>query len=107
MEKSNCLLSPAALGPEDHVAFVEVLCNVKTPGYLRYFKDIARQWKLLGGIPHWHKQFLALEENPHPVEMKQYLKGAYGNNMDRFKTIRDKYDSKEIFLNSAMKSILY
>ena len=52
MHKSQSLLCPASLGDEDHILYIEVLSTVNTPGSGEHFKDIGRQWKKLGGVPH-------------------------------------------------------
>ena len=103
MRKSDCLLCPASVGNEKHIAYIEVLSTVGTPDYLEYFEAVAKEWIKLGGIPHWHKQFMFLEKKHNIIS---HIKKQFGDRIDRFNKVRKELDPNGVFLNEAMKSIL-
>ena len=106
LRKSECLLCPASVGDEEHVAYIEVLSTVGTPGYIEYFKDIAREWKKLGGVPHWHKQLLLIDEKD--MHMVHYIRKQFGKKrIKKYNKVRKDLDPNEMFLNSTMNKILH
>ena len=55
--KSVALLSPASIGDEEHIAFIEVLSTTGTHGYEQFFTEVSMVWIKLGGVPHWQVQW--------------------------------------------------
>ena len=104
MRKSDCFLCPASIGNEEHIAYIEVLSTVGTPGYEDYFRRVATEWKNLGGIPHWHKQFMFLEPKMGIID---HMKKTFGQDkIDKFNAVRKELDPDGLFLNDTMKSFL-
>jgi len=59
----------------------------------------------LGGIPHWHKQFL-IDDNDS-LNMIEHIRAKYGKKrINAFSDVRRKLDPNGIFLNSTMEKIL-
>lgn len=99
MKKSNCFLCPASIGTQDHIAYIEVLSTAGTPNYKEYFGEVATAWKALGGVPHWHKEFMILG-NGIVDHMKKIFTAA---KIKKFNDVRTRLDPKGIFLNDTMK----
>lgn len=110
IQKGESLLSPASIGSEEHVAYIEVLSTADTPGYEEYFREIAVKWMKLGGIPHWQKQWAFLDDpNVFPdrklVGIYEHIKRMFGQNLTDFDTVRTKYDADGLFMNETMKKL--
>ena len=105
MKKSKALLCPASIGDKDYILYIEVLSTVNTPGVKSFFENISDGWKKLGGIPHWQKQWTFLDKNG---SMVNYLKEKYGENLTKFKDVRDllNVDPNNMFVNSVYSHFL-
>ena len=105
MKKSDALLCPASLGDEEHIAYIEVLSTVGTPGYEEFFGDVGKKWIDLGGVPHWHKQWELL--NRPDFNIYHYLRRKYGKNMETFMKVHRQLnlDPDLIFMNKMMGKV--
>lgn len=113
MKKGDSLLNPASIGTEKdtHIAYIEVLSTSGTPGYEEYFKDVAKKWMELGGIPHWHKQWSFLtpptSDSSSEESIYDYIKRKYGaDRLGTFNKVRKVLDPNDIFLNETMEKVL-
>ena len=65
-QKSNYrLLCPAVKRNVDkstHTILVGILSYVSTQSHKELFQELGKEWKNLGGIPHWYKQWTFLED---------------------------------------------
>ena len=108
IKKSESLLCPASIGKEEHVAYIEVLSAADTPGYEEYFREIAHEWKKLGGIPHWQKQWAFLDDkfcDGKKVGIFKHIQDMYGDNLTKFNDVRKKYDPSCVFMNKTMERL--
>ena len=109
LKKSDALLSPASIGDEEHVAFIEVLSTTGTRGYEQFFTEVSMEWIKLGGVPHWQKQWEFLEKQTSSnFEIFSYLRDKYGKNIETFVKVLGelKLDPDGIFMNDMMKKVL-
>ncbi len=110
MRKSDCFLCPASIvsDNEQYIAYIELLSTVGTPGYEKYFAEVAEAWMKPGldGIPHWHKQFMFL--NSKDCDIFKYIREKYGENLTKFADIRTQLDldPNDLFLNNTMKKFI-
>ena len=108
MSRSSALLNPASVKGEkgeDHIAFIEVLGTTGTQGYKDFFSQVAVAWMMLGGVPHWHKEFYRLDRG---TEIINHMRKEYGHEkIERFNAVRKELDPKDIFLNTMMNTFLF
>ena len=109
MRKSDCFLCPATItqkSDEEHIAYIEVLSTSGTPGYEKYFEEVAEAWMKLDGVPHWHKQFTFL--NNEDRDIYKYIRDQFGDHLEKFRNVRTSLnlDPDDIFLNETMKKII-
>ena len=104
MHKSESLLSPASIGDEEHITYLEVLSTTGVHGYEEFFTEVAMAWIDLGGIPHWQKQWEFLEKS---FDIFGYLRKKYGGNMEMFMKVREalNVDPNGIFMNETMEKL--
>ena len=104
MQKSESLLSPASIGDEKHITYLEVLSTTGTRGYEQFFTDVAMAWIKLGGIPHWQKQWEFMQES---FDIISYLRKKYGKNMETFMKVHEalNVDPDGIFMNDTMRKL--
>ncbi len=62
-------------------------------------EDLGPKWMGLGGRPHWAKTFQGI---PGVFE---HIRGAYGDNLDRWLAWRDGLDPERMFWNRFMAEI--
>jgi DNA-binding phage protein len=108
IKKSKCLLCPATAMAGDtstHTAYIEILSFVGTETYRDFFKEIAKEWMKLGGVPHWAKQWSFLKDEG----IYKHLRDHYGPNMKTFTAVLEALNGqkKDIFLNKTMTTLLY
>ena len=107
MKKSDVLLSPASIGDEEHIAYIEVLSTTGTRGYEQFFTDVSMAWIELGGVPHWQKQWEFLEKQTN-FDIFSYLREKYGRNIETFVNVLGelRLDPDGIFMNDMMKVLV-
>jgi L-gulono-1,4-lactone dehydrogenase len=92
---STALLSPTE-GHAHGSCMIEILTFTGTAGYDSFFAELGRTWKSLGGRPHWAK----LIYDPHDMA------ALYGENMVRFRRVRDQLDPQGVFMNDFLTEVL-
>jgi len=104
IRNSNVLLSPAFGPPDQHHCYFELISFRGTPDCHRFFDEVAQEWMAMPQLtarPHWAKYFY---EVPGIVP---YLHRVWGDNLEKFAAIRDKFDPDGTFLNPALERILH
>ncbi len=92
---SSALLSPT----EGHTlgsCLIEALTFENTTGHQEYFADLGARWQALGGRPHWAKLVY------HPTDFA----ALYGENLVRFRAVRERLDPEGVFLNDFLDGVL-
>lgn len=118
IKNSQSLLSPAyqPAGSSTHTCWIEFISGAPTPNqadkdwYKNYMKTwaefcqlIGPIWLELGGRPHWAKQWQLLDKLSPSIY--QQLPKMYGDNLTKFKAVRDQLDPTETFLYSWTEKI--
>jgi L-gulonolactone oxidase len=88
---SEGLLAPAK--GFDSTCMFEAITYVGTPEWDRYYPVIEQHWQSLGGRPHWGKSY----------SLDAPFAKIYGNNMQKFKAIREELDPGGLFLNDFLR----
>ncbi len=92
---SVALLSPTE-GHQRGSCLIEALTFEGTNWREDYFGELGERWQALGGRPHWAKLVYA------PTDYQ----AMYGENLNRFRAIRERLDPDGLFLNDFVESIL-
>ncbi|PHN07857.1 D-arabinono-1,4-lactone oxidase [Flavilitoribacter nigricans] len=118
IKNSQSWLSPAyqPAGSEVHTCWIEFLSGSPTPAapneawyqnYMSAWGDFCRfigpQWLALGGRPHWAKEWQLL--NIPSINIYDKLPDLYGDNLSKFKAVRDELDPTKTFLYSWTEAI--
>jgi hypothetical protein len=118
IKNSQSVLSPAyqPAGSDVHTCWIEFLSGAPTPDqpsetwyqnynntWAEFCQLIGPKWLALGGRPHWAKQWQLLDTPS--INIYQKLQVIYGDNLTKFKTVRDQLDPTETFLYSWTKKI--
>ncbi len=104
IRNSNILLSPAIGGEDEHHCYFEVISYIGTKGCTEFIADVGQAWMEVPEFqakPHWAKDFYRI---PNIIP---YIHEAWGENMDKFATIRDQIDPDRMFLNDWLEQLFY
>ena len=100
-------MSPSfASDPNEHRAYVEFLGYYKNEAWDDIARDISREWikmEHLQARPHWAKMWAMIDTK----EIQPYLKKVYGENWNKWKELRDKFDPTRTFMNKWAEDIFY
>ena len=104
---SDTLLAPAIVGqPDGYTFYLEILSFKDTAEAIDFFKKVATKWMSIrcGGVmplPHWGKMWGMIPG------INEYLREGYGENMEKFKKVRDqlKVDETNMFTNGRLVDI--
>ena len=104
---SDTLLAPAIVGkPKGYTFYLEILSFEQTDNALEFFVEVAKVWKSLEydgvkPLPHWGKQWSLIPG------INQYLREGYGENMEKFKKVRENMDvdPQNVFTNGTLQDI--
>lgn len=100
IHNSQCWLSPAF--GEGHTCYIEILSRAKPANWKRFSGQVAQDWLTLPQArPHWAKEF------QHIPDIIPYLKNIYGENITRFKQIKEQLqvDPEDMFMNPTLREI--
>jgi L-gulono-1,4-lactone dehydrogenase len=95
LKGSEGWLAPAA-GFESTCMF-EAITYVGTPDWNAYYPLVERHWQSLGGRPHWGKSY----------SIDAPFGEIYGENMAKFKAIREELDPRGLFLNDFLRKNVF